>query len=336
MLLRGSVQGLLASIASETRSGSVMAGLLIAVPSLVVLASITSSSFAASAEFKDVSGNAWVSRYVQFLKENGVITGYPDGSFRPDKDVTRAEFATILAESQKIPMVNLAFNDFKDVPKKHWAANPIRTVVGLGWMEGYPNDRFAPNKSITTAELYTVSGKLLGGPPLSKKEAAEVLSRFADERKVPGWARAAIASAVSRGAYVSEVSPKRIEPLKNATRAEVATVIAKLMDDSLRTPVDNENKTPPPPREEKNMPPPAPELTLAGKLKKTVEMGGWVVTDDTSGKKYLLMDLTPALKSEPWFKEGTPVKVTGSVKEGVSTFFMEGTPFGVTKLEPAE
>lgn len=300
---------------------------------VVVAAFVPAMAAAAGVEFKDVSSDSWVVKYVHFLKKNGVINGYPDGTFRPNQDVTRAEFATMLAESQKIPMVNMPFNDFKDVARTHWASNAIRTVVGLGWMEGYPHDRFAPNRAITTAELYTVSGKLLGGPQLSKEDAEKVLGNFTDANKVPKWARSSIASAIARGAYVSESGARQIEPLKNASRAEVATVIAKLMDESLRTDTADEKKPPP---EEPKMPPPAPELTLAGTLKKTVEMGGWVVTDSASGKKYLLMDVPPSVRAEPWFKEGTAVRVSGSVKEGVSTFYMEGTPFGVTKIDAAE
>src|SRR5205085_2079568 len=95
----------------------------------------------ALAHFADIPSASPALKYIEFLNERHIITGYPDDTFKPYKPVTRAEFAVMLAKSQ-----NLTFKAnqkiFKDVSPKNWAAPAIQAVSQAGWLKGYPGGRF--------------------------------------------------------------------------------------------------------------------------------------------------------------------------------------------------
>lgn len=191
---------------------------------------------AEAAAYRDVRANTWFGPYVDYLSERRVVAGYPDNTFRPQQQVSRAEFAAMLARSQKLPMSQPGRTGFRDVPQGHWAANAIRAVAARGWLTGYPNHTFHPAEAITMAELYTVAAKILPAPDLTRVAAEPLLRRFIDHELIPGWARQPVATAVRNGTWVSEDAPERLDPISPATRAEVSTVIAKLMNEGFRTP----------------------------------------------------------------------------------------------------
>lgn len=113
---------------------------------------------------KDVVGTEYekaVSRLVAF----GIIGGYPDGTFRPENDVTRAEFAKILVEALGLSSAaNAAVGrtNFSDVPSSHWAAGYINVASGQGLLKGYPSGTFQPEKQVSHAEALTMLVRALG------------------------------------------------------------------------------------------------------------------------------------------------------------------------------
>ena len=111
-----------------------------------------------SSTFNDVAKNCWAANYIGYMQQFGIITGYADGSFRPDASVTRAEFAAI---ASRFEALTEGTKSFSDVPSSHWAAKYINFAATRGWVNGYADGTFRPNNSITRAEVAAVTCRLL-------------------------------------------------------------------------------------------------------------------------------------------------------------------------------
>ena len=108
--------------------------------------------------FSDVPKGYWAANYIGYMQQFGIITGYADGSFRPDASVTRAEFAAI---ASRFETLTEGTKSFSDVPSSHWAAKYINFAATRGWVNGYADGTFRPNNSITRAEVAAVTCRLL-------------------------------------------------------------------------------------------------------------------------------------------------------------------------------
>jgi uncharacterized repeat protein (TIGR02543 family) len=127
--------------------------------------------------FQDVIPGNWYNNAVSVKANMGVINGYPDGTFKPDGAITRAELAAIAARFAKqmemAPSNDVSFSDISG----HWAESDIRYAAALGWVNGYPDGTFKPNQPITRAEFMTLVNRMLERVP----EAADDLLQ--DEMK---------------------------------------------------------------------------------------------------------------------------------------------------------
>ena len=108
--------------------------------------------------FSDVAKSHWAANYIGYMQQFGIITGYADGSFRPDASVTLAEFAAIASRFERLTE---GTKSFSDVPSSHWAAKYINFAATRGWVNGYADGTFRPNNSITRAEVAAVTCRLL-------------------------------------------------------------------------------------------------------------------------------------------------------------------------------
>ena len=108
--------------------------------------------------FSDVPKGYWAANYIGYMQQFGVITGYSDGSFRPDAPVTRAEFAAIASRFEKLTKGSKSFTD---VPDTYWAARYINFAATRGWVTGYSDGTFKPENPITRAEVAAVTCRLL-------------------------------------------------------------------------------------------------------------------------------------------------------------------------------
>ena len=108
--------------------------------------------------FSDVPKGCWAANYIGYMQQFGVITGYSDGSFRPDAPVTRAEFAAIASRFEKLTEGSKSFTD---VPDTYWAARYINFAATRGWVTGYSDGTFKPENTITRAEVAAVTCRLL-------------------------------------------------------------------------------------------------------------------------------------------------------------------------------
>ena len=114
--------------------------------------------------FRDVAPGSWYNTYVATLNNAGVITDSSNGYFRPNEAITRAELAAMLA---KFSETTGAANYFNDVSAKYWAANAIAICAKLGWINGYPDGTFRPDKNVTRAELMAMINRATGRAPKS-------------------------------------------------------------------------------------------------------------------------------------------------------------------------
>ena len=109
-------------------------------------------------KFSDISEGQWYSEAVGYLAAAGIISGYGDGSFKPDNEITRAEFAAMASGFSEMNLNgNLPFND---VGSEHWAVSYIRSMYNNGWVSGYPDGSFKPDNKITRAEVIVIVNKM--------------------------------------------------------------------------------------------------------------------------------------------------------------------------------
>lgn len=109
--------------------------------------------------YKDIHENDWYAYAVTFMSEKKLVSGYPDGTFKPNAPITRAEFASIASRFDSL--VDKANLKFSDVSKNHWAYKVICSAEAKGWISGYPDGTFKPEKNITRAEVVSSTNRIL-------------------------------------------------------------------------------------------------------------------------------------------------------------------------------
>ena len=120
--------------------------------------------------YTDVASDAWYNTAVSTMTKAGIVDGYPDGTFRPDAPITRAEMAKIISLFAKLDKSESRFSDIAG----HWAEAYIRLAAGNGWIAGYPDGTFGPQRNITRAETATMINRVLDRVP---SEESHLLSR---------------------------------------------------------------------------------------------------------------------------------------------------------------
>lgn len=120
--------------------------------------------------YTDVASDAWYNTAASTMTKAGIVDGYPDGTFRPDAPITRAEMAKIISLFAKLDKSESRFSDIAG----HWAEAYIRLAAGNGWIAGYPDGTFGPQRNITRAETATMINRVLDRVP---SEESHLLSR---------------------------------------------------------------------------------------------------------------------------------------------------------------
>ena len=149
-------------------------------------------NMAISGSFDDVDSNAWYAQAVNYLASIDVINGYEDGTFQPDRNITRAEFAALISRFDDLS--SSAVQPFSDVPANHWASSYIISAYLKGWVSGYPNGTFMPNNSITRAEVVKAVNYVLGRGIKAQDVPSEYHDLYTD-LPVSHWAFAEIIEA---------------------------------------------------------------------------------------------------------------------------------------------
>ena len=126
--------------------------------------SFRSQYWSTASGFSDVAAGKWFNNAVSTGVNAGKLTGYPDGTFRPNQSITRAEFAAIAVRFLSDEVQGVSGGSFSDTAG-HWAADAIGRAAAAGWITGYPDGTFRPNQSITRAEAATIINNMLGRAP---------------------------------------------------------------------------------------------------------------------------------------------------------------------------
>ena len=118
-----------------------------------------SAYWSQSNSYSDVSGSGWYNNAISTLSSAGIVNGYPDGTFRPDAPVTRAELAAMVSRFGNLQGGGV---NFTDVSSDHWAYAYIVSAASKGWVLGYPDGTFKPDQFISRAETVTLINRVLG------------------------------------------------------------------------------------------------------------------------------------------------------------------------------
>lgn len=172
--------------------------------------------------FPDIQDN-WAQAFIQALAARGIIQGFPDGTFRPNAPVTRAQFAAMIRQAFEQPLERPA-TQFSDIPANFWALDAIQEAYRMGFMEGYPNNIFLPDQNIPRVQVLValVSGLDLSAPA----QSTALLNRtFQDAAQIPDWAQTSIAAATVNQMVVNYPNVAFLNPNQTATRADVAAFI---------------------------------------------------------------------------------------------------------------
>ena len=112
-----------------------------------------------NAGLSDIRPGDWYANTVGYAVQRGIVSGYPDGSFKPNKPITRAEFAAIASRFDALAQGNAI--SFSDLAPSHWGYNAIRSAATKGWISGYPDNTFRPEQAITRAEVTAITNRML-------------------------------------------------------------------------------------------------------------------------------------------------------------------------------
>ncbi|RUT01305.1 hypothetical protein DSM106972_068560 [Dulcicalothrix desertica PCC 7102] len=170
--------------------------------------------------FKDVTGDYWAKAHIEALASRNIIAGFPDGTFKPNEPVTRAQFAAIIAKAFN-PAPKREAANFTDVKNDFWAFQVIQTAARGGFISGYPDRTFKPAQQIERVQVLVALANGLGltAPNVS------VNSFFSDAARIPNYAASPVAAATSRGLVVNYPTVRQLNPTREATRAEVAAFV---------------------------------------------------------------------------------------------------------------
>lgn len=145
---------------------------------------VRDGAFTTSNTYSDVAYGKWYNNPISTMSALGIITGYPDGTFKPNKPITRAEFAAIAARFDETQSGKSA--TFSDVIG-HWAAKEIGIAYYNDWIKGYPDGTFKPDQNITRAEAMTLINRVLERKPESPADLLTNMNKWTDNLDTSKW-----------------------------------------------------------------------------------------------------------------------------------------------------
>ena len=155
--------------------------------------------------YSDVAATSWYNTAVSTLSSMGIITGYPDGTFRPNAAITRAEFAAIAARFDNDGDKTAA--KFSDIAT-HWAKDEISIAYNNGWITGYPDGTFGPQRSITRAETMTLVNRVLNRQPETEDDLLPNMTVWTDNANPKAWYYLAVQEATNSHYYKFKTNSK--------------------------------------------------------------------------------------------------------------------------------
>ena len=180
--------------------------------------------------FNDISGKPWAEEAINALAELGIINGVAEGTFAPEANCKRADFAIMLAKV--CGLEGTATSNFDDVEVGKYYYNYVGLAKEAGIVKGYGDGNFGPEKFCTRAELMVMVANALSVTGIDITADESVLAQFSDEADIPAWARPYVAFLVENG--IVSGSNGEIRPNVNITRAEVAVIMYNILTADIR------------------------------------------------------------------------------------------------------
>lgn len=190
---------------------------------------VTSRSALAAAVLGDVSGH-WAETYVNQMVEQGILTGYPDGTFRPDNSISREEFAAVLARAKGLKAPDTETQYFADVGPDNWSYGNIQALAHAGIV--HPEDydgKLQPGTPITRVEIATMLVRAAG----LEGEVAKKGSLVSFKDSIPSWAKGYVTVALNHG-LVTGYDDGTFRAQGKATRAEAGLMVLRMLDPKVR------------------------------------------------------------------------------------------------------
>ncbi len=182
--------------------------------------------------FTDVPETFWAAKDIRQAAERKLVAGYTDGSFRPERNVTRAEFVTMLWRLSGSPTV-AGQTGFADVPDESWFAGQVAWAAQQGYVKGKSAVSFDPNGAVTRQEAMTILFRYSGGQSGGELMLTSIYdAQFSDSGALAAWAKPAMYWAVYRG-LITGVTPETLVPAGNATRAQIAVILVRYANDMI-------------------------------------------------------------------------------------------------------
>ncbi len=173
----------------------------------------------ATASFSDTKGH-WAESYINAGVSAGYISGYSDGTFKPDKTVTRAEFAKMV--NSAIGISNTTSINFSDAASSDWYYNDVRKAVAAGYVTGYDDGTFRANNNIARQEAAVIISRIITNPTVSKTVTTS------DKSSIASWALSGVNKVYAKG-YMTGDANNYYRPTGNLTRAEAAKIIYSII-----------------------------------------------------------------------------------------------------------
>lgn len=187
----------------------------------------SSTSSTATPNFSDISSH-WAKACILALAEQRIVNGYPDGSFRPNASITRAEMAALMYVAFPDAPTTRQSVSFLDVPSNHWAHRAIRWAYERGFFSGYPDGNFQPSQPISRLQAVVV---LVSTQSVDHTFPIDDYLQwfFDDAEQIPGWAKTAVADAIVVNIIVNYPNVRTLLPNQNATRGDVSALLNRTL-----------------------------------------------------------------------------------------------------------
>lgn len=180
----------------------------------------------AQPSFNDLDTSHWAWPLLADLAQRNLVSGFPDGTFRPGAAMTRAEFAAQLAQIFNFPPNRSLHPEpvaYPDVDLDHWAYTSVQKSVTMGFLSGYSEGAFQPNQTVSRIQVIVA---LANGLTLkSSRAATAALAPYTDRDQVPPWAIRQLVAATEAGLVVNYPEINILAPNRPASRAEVAAML---------------------------------------------------------------------------------------------------------------
>lgn len=176
--------------------------------------------------FNDVPSDYWAGPILADLVNRQLVAGFPDGTFRPDEPMTRAEFAAQLARLFDFPTKQTK-PFYQDLAADYWAQSVVQQTVEMGFLSGYPENVFLPEQAIS--RIHVIVALAQGLNLKSSSGTTSVLKQYVDYQQVPPWAERQVVAATEARLVVNYPDLTYLEPDRLATRAEVMAMIHRAL-----------------------------------------------------------------------------------------------------------